>query len=134
MCLGGIMGSLASAVTEKTKNIVIEVANFAFDAIRRTSSRLALASDSSSRFVKGINPYQYDEVMGLATDLIVSLCKTKQIEQTVTYDARQVDQPPLNRTSVVRISHNRLGTRFLRVGIVETLKRDWMHVEVLNRR
>lgn len=132
MCLGGIMGSLASAVTEKTKNIVIEAANFAFDAIRRTSSRLALASDSSSRFVKGINPYQYDEVIGFATDLIVSLCKTKQIEQTVTYDARQVDQPPLISTSVSYIN-NRLGTRFLQSEIVETLKRDWMNVEVLNR-
>lgn len=132
MCLGGIMGSLASAVTEKTKNIVIEVANFAFDAIRRTSTRLALVSDSSSRFAKGINPYQYDEVVGLATDLIVSLCHTEDVLETITYDARKTKRPPVINTSVSYIN-NRLGTHFMQSEIVETLRRDWMTVEILNR-
>ena len=132
MCLGGIMGSLASAVDKTTKNIVVEVANFAFDAIRRTSTRLSLASDSSARFIKGINPYQYDEVMGLATDLIISLCKTKDVEQTVTYDERPVKTTPAITTSVSYIN-DRLGTNFLQAEIVDTLKRDWMKVEILNR-
>ena len=55
MCLAGIMTSKACAVTEETKNVIIEVANFNGASIRHTSNRLGLASDSSSRFVKGLN-------------------------------------------------------------------------------
>jgi phenylalanyl-tRNA synthetase beta chain len=132
MCLGGIMGSLESAVDEQTSNIVVEVANFAFDAIRRTSVRLALASDSSSRFIKGINPYQYEDVINKATAMIIDLCRTKDIESIVTYDSREDKTPPRIETSVSYIN-NRLGTNFLQQEIIETLKRDYLDVEVLNR-
>ena len=132
MCLGGIMGSLESLVDEQTKNIVVEVANFAFDAIRRTSTRLALASDSSSRFIKGVNPYQYEDVINKATAMIIDLCNTKNIEKVVTYDSRKNDTPPCIETSVSYIN-KRLGTNFLQQEIVETLKRDYLEIEVLNR-
>ena len=55
MCLAGIMTSEAAEVTPKTKNVIIEAASFAGASIRRTSNRLGLASESSSRFVKGLN-------------------------------------------------------------------------------
>lgn len=58
MCLAGVMGSLASAIDDNTKNIVIEAAQFDSKSVRRTSSRLNLISESSSRFVKGINKNQ----------------------------------------------------------------------------
>ncbi|MDD4154274.1 MAG: phenylalanine--tRNA ligase subunit beta [Bacilli bacterium] len=132
MCLGGVMGSLASAVDEKTKNIVVEVANFAFDAIRRTSTRLGLSSDSSNRFVKGINPHQFLEVMDLATEMISTLCGAEDIEETVTFDRREKKEVSKISTSVSYIN-NRLGTKFLQQEIVETLTRDWMDVNVLNR-
>ena len=85
MCLGGVMGSLECAVDENTKNIVIEAANFDFASIRRTSIRLNLSSDSSMRFVKGINPNQYDYVMDLTVDLLSSLCDASEISKTKTY-------------------------------------------------
>ncbi|NCA97193.1 MAG: phenylalanine--tRNA ligase subunit beta [Bacteroidia bacterium] len=131
MCLGGVMGALSCAVDEKTKNVVIEVANFAFDAIRRTSTRLALVSDSSSRFVKGINPYQFEEVIDLATASIVDLCKTKNISQIITCDHRLVKAPAPIRTSVAYIN-KRLGTKFTQPEIVSTLTRDWCQVEVID--
>ncbi|MFA5421252.1 MAG: phenylalanine--tRNA ligase subunit beta [Bacilli bacterium] len=132
MCLGGVMGSLASAVDAKTKNVVVEVANFAFDAIRRTSTRLSLASDSSMRFVKGINPHQFIEVMNWATKMIIDLCHTNSIEEIVTCDGREHKTPARITTSVSYIN-NRLGTKFLQNVVVDTLKRDWMSVETLNR-
>lgn len=132
MCLGGVMGSLTSAVTQATKNIVVEVANFTFDAIRRTSTRLALASDSSMRFVKGINPHQFLEVMDLATEMIVSLCKAKDIYETITFDRRDIKEVGTIQTSVSFINH-RLGTNFSQPQIIDTLHRDWMTTEVLNR-
>lgn len=131
MCLGGVMGALSCAVDEHTKNIVIEVANFAFSAIRRTSTRLALVSDSSMRFVKGINPYQFAEVLDWATASIVDLCKTKDISQIITCDHRLIKEPAPIKTSVTYIN-KRLGTQFSQSEIVATLSRDWCQIEIID--
>ncbi|MDD7305876.1 MAG: phenylalanine--tRNA ligase subunit beta [Peptoniphilaceae bacterium] len=53
--LAGIMGSLNSEVTDKTKNILLESANFSSDSIRRTSKILNLRTEASTRFEKGIH-------------------------------------------------------------------------------
>jgi phenylalanyl-tRNA synthetase beta chain len=131
MCLGGIMGSQNSAVDEKTKNIVVEVANFSFDAIRRTSTRLALTSDSSLRFVKGINPFQYDYVMDLATEMIISLCDVKEVYKTVTFDERHAKNS-LRIKGTCSYINNRLGTALSQAEIVKTLTRDWIKVEPID--
>ena len=55
VCIAGVMGLENVSVTEKTKNICLEVAHFYGPRIRKTSSRLGLSSDSSMRYIKGIN-------------------------------------------------------------------------------
>lgn len=50
LAIAGIMGGESSAVGNGTKNIVIEAANFEPVNIRRSSTSLGLASDSSYRF------------------------------------------------------------------------------------
>lgn len=54
--IAGIMGGFSTEVTQNTKNILIESANFNSESIRKTSKRLGLRSESSSRFEKGISP------------------------------------------------------------------------------
>ncbi|MCG8572608.1 MAG: phenylalanine--tRNA ligase subunit beta, partial [Spirochaetes bacterium] len=49
-CLGGVMGSELSEVSDQTKNIFLEAAFFNPPNIRKTSRRLGLRSDSSYRF------------------------------------------------------------------------------------
>ena len=65
--------------------IVIEAANFDYASIRRTSIRLNLTSDSSQRFVKGINPNQYDFVMDLTAKLLCELADAKEVAEVDTY-------------------------------------------------
>ncbi len=55
IALGGVMGGENSMVTDKTTSILLESACFDPIAIRKTSRRLALMSDSSYRFEKGID-------------------------------------------------------------------------------
>ncbi len=50
LAIAGIMGGESSAVSKKTKNIVIEAANFEPVNIRRSSTKFGLVSDSSYRF------------------------------------------------------------------------------------
>lgn len=53
--LAGIMGGLDSGVSEQTKNIFLEVANWDPVEVRKTSVRLGLRSDSSQRYEKTLD-------------------------------------------------------------------------------
>lgn len=54
--LGGIMGGLDTEVTDDTKDILLEAANFNFISNRRTAQKLKLFSEASNRFSKGLPP------------------------------------------------------------------------------
>lgn len=56
IAIAGVMGGLETEVTETTRNILLESANFNFISIRRTSRRLKLPSESSARFGRGVHP------------------------------------------------------------------------------
>ena len=129
MCLGGVMGSLKCAVDEKTKNIVIEAANFDYASIRRTSIRLNLSSDSSQRFVKGINPNQYDSVMDLTASLLIELADAKEIANTCTY-LKDKYEPKVIKSSCEYIN-NRLGTSFVKDEIIKAL--ESAHIKVTEK-
>lgn len=55
IALAGVMGGAFSEVTDETTNVVIESAVFNPVSIRRTSSRLNLRSEASTRFEKGVS-------------------------------------------------------------------------------
>ena len=128
MCLGGVMGSLACAVDEKTKNIYIEAASFDGANIRHTSSRLGLASESSSRFVKGTNHFQAEYVLNFAARLIKELCDGEEFGQIVTYQKETYEEKKIS-SSTERIN-GRLGTSFSLKEIKEVLERLHFKVEV----
>lgn len=56
IALAGVMGGLETEVTESTKDILLESANFDFLSIRRTAKALDLPSEASYRFSRGIHP------------------------------------------------------------------------------
>ncbi len=56
LAFAGVMGGLESAVSEKTRDVLIESALFTPQAVRKTSKRLNLRSESSGRFEKGVDP------------------------------------------------------------------------------
>lgn len=63
--LGGIMGGGNSEVSESTKNVVLEVANFDMYTVRKSSMRHGLFTDALTRFNKGQSPLQNPTVMQL---------------------------------------------------------------------
>lgn len=79
MCLAGIMTAQECMVDENTKNIVVEAAYFAPAAIRHTSNRIGLSSDSALRFCKGINPHQAEYVQRVTTALLKLLCDAGEV-------------------------------------------------------
>ncbi len=108
LCLGGIMGAACCAVSESTKNIGVECATFFPARVRRTSSRIGLSSDSSSRFVKGIHPSNHLETLQLVSYLLKELADAKDFEEIITYDVREAENREI-KCSYSYINH-RLGT------------------------
>lgn len=56
IAIAGVMGGLETAVSKNTRRVIFEAANFAPAGIRKTAQRLKLASDSSYRFERGLDP------------------------------------------------------------------------------
>ncbi len=56
LSLAGVMGGLESEVTSKTKNVLLEGANWNFINVRRTTSALHLNSEAGYRFARGLHP------------------------------------------------------------------------------
>jgi phenylalanyl-tRNA synthetase beta chain len=73
VAIAGVTGGLETGVTDKTVNLLLEAAYFLPSGIRRTARRLALGSDSSYRFERGVDPQQTLGAAALATQLILEL-------------------------------------------------------------
>ncbi len=73
VALAAIMGGLDTEVGDGTTDVLLEAANFEPVGILRTSERLALRTDGSNRWEKGVDPYLAEPAAVLATQLIVEL-------------------------------------------------------------
>ena len=80
--LAGIIGGKSTMVDNNTKNIAIESASFKDVVIRKTSRRLDLVSDASTRFVRGIDYTRSLYALDLAASMLVELADAKVIEET----------------------------------------------------
>jgi phenylalanyl-tRNA synthetase beta chain len=70
VAVAGIMGGLDTEILDRTVNVLLESAQFENTQIRRTSRALALASDSSYRFERGVDPVQTEWASRRALHLI----------------------------------------------------------------
>jgi phenylalanyl-tRNA synthetase beta chain len=71
--VAGVMGGLDSEVTDATTDILLESARFDPLAIRSTGRALKLASDSSYRFERGVDPAGVERASQRAAQLIAEL-------------------------------------------------------------
>ena len=71
--IAGVMGGFDTEVTNDTKNILLEAANFDSTTVRETSKKLGLRSEASNRFEKGIAVDMADFASKRALKLISDL-------------------------------------------------------------
>lgn len=74
LVIAGIMGSVDAEVDETTTDIVLEAAYFEPAGVRSTARRLALSTDSSYRFERGVDPQGTEYAASRCLDLILDLC------------------------------------------------------------
>jgi phenylalanyl-tRNA synthetase beta chain len=73
LVVAGIMGGANAEVDASTTDLVLEAACFRPISIRRTSKKLGLASDSSYRFERGVDPVTVLDAARRAVDLIIEV-------------------------------------------------------------
>ena len=80
VALAGVMGGLETEVTDATKTLLLESANFAPVTVRKTAIRLGLRTDASARFEKSLDPSH----TVLAIQRFVELAKPMYPDMRVT--------------------------------------------------
>lgn len=73
VALAGVMGGLATEVTDQTERILLESAAFHPTRVRRTAHRLALRSEASSRFEKSLDPAYASEATARFCHLLLQM-------------------------------------------------------------
>ena len=83
--LAGIMGGADTEVSDGTKNIVLECANFDMYALRRTAMRHGIFTDALTRFNKGQSPLQNAAVLKRLMNMVGG------VQASEVFDLKQFD-------------------------------------------
>ena len=93
--LAGVMGGARSEVGDGTTRVLMEVAAWHAPTIQRTSTRLGLRSEASSRFEKGLSVRQTMEAQAVASKLMVELCGARIVPGTIDVGGPGEDPEPV---------------------------------------
>jgi phenylalanyl-tRNA synthetase beta chain len=73
VAVAGVMGGFDSGITESTTNVLLEVAYFKRESVRRTSRKLGLATEASYRFERGVDIENLRRASDRAAEMICDL-------------------------------------------------------------
>ncbi|MBZ9572602.1 phenylalanine--tRNA ligase subunit beta [Patescibacteria group bacterium] len=96
IAIAGIKGGERTAIDKKTKNIVIEAANFNQKVVRQGSKKLKLKTDASWRFENGIDPNLIDFVQERVVALIQKIAGGKVARGLVDFYLNKVRPKKIN--------------------------------------
>ena len=126
IAIAGVMGGEHTGVTEKTSDIVIEVANFDPLTIRRGARKLNIQSDAQQRYEKGLSTEALPFAMARAVELVLELAGGKQSGGIAgaaqgKYAAKKFSITTDEANSLIGVSQSQKE-------MVETLRRLGFHV------
>ncbi|CAN5861781.1 phenylalanine--tRNA ligase subunit beta [soil metagenome] len=129
IALAGVMGGADSEVSDKTTELLIECARFDPRSVRRTARRLALSTDASYRFERGVDPEGLPWALNSVVDLIVAVAGgTPEAALDVGADARDrttvvLNPERVNRTLGVSLNSGEIAGYLRPLGF-ETVRQD----------
>ena len=125
--IAGVKGGKPAGISETTKDIIIESANFDGVSVRRTAAALKLRTDASSRFEQVLSPELAAYGMRAATDLILQLAGGELVGFADEYPVEQKQRV----VSVTLAKINAvLGTKLAESDVADAFKRLDLEIEV----
>lgn len=95
LSIAGIIGGTESGISDDTRSVVLESANWNASRIRRTSARLKLRTDASMRFEKAQDPANTVRALARAIALMKVVCPEARLEGRLTDDYRSLPKPQI---------------------------------------
>ena len=121
VCVGGVMGGLSTEVDNNTKNIILEAAYFEPLSIRKTSTKLQLKSESSTRFERKVDYERVDRALDYAAKLLIELADGKVLKGVASAINKKIDSKTVSITTDK--INNVLGTSLSNEYVEELFKR-----------
>jgi phenylalanyl-tRNA synthetase beta chain len=103
LALAGVKGGIRAEVTNLTKNIIIEVANFDSITTRKTARRVKIFTDSSKRYENKISAEKVDYAMKMMVSLVQEFASTTQTKVVGTTDI--YPSPELQQNISLELKH-----------------------------
>ena len=125
--IAGIMGGENTMITDDVSTMALEVANFDGVNIRRSSKKLALRTDASGKFEKGLDPHNAVAAMNRACELIEELGAGEIVGGMVdvSVDLKEPIKIPFNYEKINEL----LGTSLARDEMLELLARVELYLD-----
>jgi len=95
VAIAGIMGGVDSEVSIATKDILIEAADFDPLSVRNAARKLALRSDSSYRFERGVDPEGVEWASHRCCELILELCGGELATGSLDVGPKPAERSPI---------------------------------------
>lgn len=105
--LGGVMGGAGTQVDSSTTNIVLEVATFDMNTVRKTAMAHGLFTDAATRFTKNQSPRQNAAVIAKAADDVLQIAGGRIVSDLL--DNRHFDAKPPVVGASAEFINGRLG-------------------------
>lgn len=118
--LAGIMGGKNDSVLPETTEIVLEIANFNYSAVRHSLKEFDLRTEAAIRFEKSLDTQRADQALGLFQELLKELMPTAKVEAMIDrYPATTV---PSDVTVKLSFLNERLGREVTAEEVLNYLK------------
>jgi phenylalanyl-tRNA synthetase beta chain len=110
VAIAGVMGSLASGMVADTTGVLLEAATFDPVRVRRTSTRLGLRTEASSRFEKSLDPHLPARAALRFAQLALEACPGARIARPAA-DVWPAPPAPVTIELPLKLIRRRLGLR-----------------------
>lgn len=100
ICVAGVMGSDATKITERTTNVLFEVAIFDPSSVRLAAKQLGFKTDASIRYEKGVN---YDAINVTRNTLVKNFGGKANIPHVSVDNKKDNNEITLNHSAIKRV-------------------------------
>jgi len=121
IAVAGIMGGQKSGISLETTGIILESANFQAAAIRKTSQKLGLRTDASTRFEKALDPALAETAMMRILTVLLQVCPQAAIN-SVLVDIDHSDKTAKTIKLPLAWLNQKIGQEIPRAKVISSLR------------
>ena len=93
--LAGVMGGASTEISDSTTTVLLEAAVWDRIPVAKTSRRLGLRSEASSRFERGVDPNGIERALDRFCELAQEICGAKIASGTIVAEGGYTPTPPV---------------------------------------